>query len=186
MLNNIRKNLTDVIDNKILGRQIHGFKDTLIDMMNMLEKLAYTQNHVADTINSQYFDLNGRLIWNVIHHSNDDPRKLEHVEFARVVGNKVIVFSTTASEISDSTRRKMSGLIGENVELYEVDDENYFGDEMKVIEEKILKSQFGFSKFVEDEENGDMYVINLPRENYYTSEQIQLVQQLTADSVVAY
>ena len=178
--------LTDVINNEILGKQIRGFKDTLFDMMNMLEKLAYTQNHVADTINSQYFDLNGQLLWDAIQYSGDDPRKLEKLELARVVGNKFLVFSTTASKISDSTRRKISSLIGENVEFYEIDEENYFGDEMKIIEEKILKSEFGFSKFVEDEENGDMYVITLPRENYYTPEQIQLAQQLTYDPVVSY
>ena len=155
-------------------------------MMNMLEKLAYTQNHVADTINSQYFDLNGQLLWDAIQYSGDDPRKLEKLELARVVGNKFLVFSTTASKISDSTRRKISSLIGENVEFYEIDEENYFGDERKIIEEKILKSEFGFSKFVKDEENGDMYVITLPRENYYTPEQIQLAQQLTYDPVVAY
>lgn len=184
-LGKIKANVTEVIDNEIKSKQIGGFRNTLVDMLNMFKPLAYSQNNVADTINSNYSKLNGKLLWDAIHYLDSNHRVfLERADFARVVGSRFIVFSITASKLSDSLRHKVSDLIGEKLELYEVTNENYWADVWKVLKENILNSEFKRSEIVKDKENGDIYVITLPRENHFTSEQIQLVQQLTNNPVV--
>ena len=172
ILKKIGAAVDDNLNKGVFQRQIYGFVEALRDMRSMMRGLAHRQNKVADAINEQYRDLNYELFRNAAMYLQIDyPEK---VLTARVVGKKMLVFSTTAG--SEEIAEKFSNLIGEKVEFHRKDEANY------VVEKFILQSEFDMFKF------GDMYFLQLPEykkgefKNKY--DQIQLAQQLLKDPLI--
>ena len=172
ILKKIGDAVNDNLDKGVFQIQIDGFVKSLRDMREMMRGLAYRQNKVADAINEQYRDLNYELFRNAAMYLQIDHH--EKVLTARVVGKKMLVFSTTA--VSEEIAEKFSNLIGEKVEFHRKDEANY------VVEKFILQSEFDMFKF------GDMYFLQLPEykkaefKNKY--DQIQLAQQLLKDPLI--
>lgn len=176
----IKDSVAEIINEEIFNKQIWGFRNILLDMYDMLINLAYQQNKIADAINFQYRNLNYELFWNAINYLNVN--QPEQVLTARVVGEKMFVFST--SYVSREIEEKMSKLLGEKIDFRKTEDDDYWKVVFYVVENFILRSKFYTPKFVEDEESGDMHLIELPSDKYFSEEQIQLAQQILCDPAV--
>lgn len=172
-----------VINENIHGEQIGGFRDTLDSMNDMFVNLAYAQNLVADTLIYQYNDLNFELLIRAAMHADIPPEEFSQISTARFVGEEFLIINE--SNLLENSRRELSNLLGENVTVCKVSDgEKRFNKECEFVSKKILGYEFAFTKFVEDETNGDMFIIVLPRNRNFADEQIQLTQQIFADPVV--
>lgn len=184
ILKNIGDSVIENLNESVFNRQINGFRDALIDMYEMMRELSYRQNKVADAINAQYQNLNYELFWHAINYLNlEQPHE---VLIARVVGNKMFVFSTTF--VSGEDEDKLSKLIGEKIDFRKTEDEEYWKVVFYVLEHFILKSNFSTPRFVENDTEGDMHLIVLPKNKEYQFkdkvEEIQLAQQLLCEPVV--
>ena len=184
MLSKIGDSVINILNKEILNKQIGGFRDTLIDMCNTLENLAFAQNKVADAINEQYRSLNYKLFWHAMKYLNlEQPHQ---VFLARVVGKKMFVFSTTY--ISGEIEEKISKLIGEKVDFRKTEDEDYWEVVYAVVERFILRSELSIPRFVENKTEGDMYLIRLPKNKKFQFEnkkdEILLAEQLLSDPVI--
>jgi len=180
---NIEAGMLKVINENIHGEQIGGFRDTLDSMQDMFFNLAYAQNLVADTLNNHYYELNFSLLIRAAEYSKINPNEFKEVATYRIVGEEFLIINE--SNLSEINRRKLANLLGEPVTVLKVtDSEQRFSQEQEFVSKKILGYEFAFTKFVEDETNGDMFLIVLPRNRNFTAKQIQLTQQIFADPVV--
>ena len=174
------ENVLKLINEKILHGQIAGFRDKLFEMQDMIADLAYSQNIIADTVNRQYKNLN----WELLNQAGEFLKlpydEIYHAELFRNVGNKILLMNET--NMSEDSRIKLEKLISEKFEVYKVSSEYHYPDVLEYFREKI--DQFQFVKFVEDENNGDMYIILLLRSGDYKEEDIQFLQQATENPVV--
>ena len=177
------ENVLKLINEKILHGQIAGFRDKLFEMQDMIADLAYSQNIIADTVNRQYLNLNHRLLWEAANYVCGDFNKLEKILMARSVGNKIILFTTTAEKFPESVRRKVEELLGEKFSIFDVREESYWEDTRKLIENYILNSKFKFYRF-SGASDDIMHIISLTKNDKITDEQIQLTQQIYEDPVI--
>ncbi|MBR1645963.1 MAG: 50S ribosome-binding GTPase [Selenomonadaceae bacterium] len=182
ILSNVGDSVIKVINEEIFGKQIDGFYNTLFSMADMLENLSYAQNSVADTLNHQYGELNFQLLVRAAQYSQIGSDELSISTIARIVGEEF--FFVNSKRLSESNRQKLSELLGEKLSVCKVGDETYFDDVVDYVQRNILGCEFGFDKFVEDEDNGDMYLIHLPGSGNFTDEEIQLTQQIFDDPVI--
>lgn len=183
IISKTEETMLEVINNEIHGEQIGGFRNTLISMTELLTELAYAQNLVADTLTRQYNNVNCELLIRAAIYSDIPPEELDEISTARIVGEEFMI--TCESNLSERNRRKLAKLLGENVTVCRVsDDEKRFDEKCDFVTKKILGHKFGFTTFVEDEDNGDMFIIVLPRSKRFTQRQIQLTQQIFEDPVV--
>ncbi len=180
-------NVLEVLNKEILNKQIGGFRDTLIDMLNMFKPLAYSQNNVATAINNQYKDLNFELFIRAAFYLKSNPEEFQKLTVVRIVGEEMIVIN--AAEVSEETERKLSKILGEKVTCYKVDGENYKFGVLDCLHYHVLNLEPGDTNveiFVEDEENGDMLLLYLPGNIYFTPSQIQFAQQLVSQTIAFY
>lgn len=174
-----------IINEDIFGKQIDGFRDKLTSMQQMLTDLSYDQNSVADTLNWQYKDLNFELLVRAAMHADIPPEKFKQVANYRIVGEEFLIVNE--GNLSEGDRSKLANLLGEPVTVLKVtDSEQRFSQEHEFVSKKILilRQNLSWTTFVEDETNGDMHLIVLPRKGYFDAKQIQLTQQIFADPVV--
>lgn len=166
-----------------MKKQVQGFGATLISMKDTLKHLAYAQNAVADTINERYRHLNFELLMHAAMYSNVNPREFMNVRTARTVGDKFLIINR--AWVSGLNRDKISRLIGENIICFTIDKgDSYFDDLREYVRADILQSNFKRTVFVENEDADDMYLISLPKNKTFTTEQIQLTQQIFNDPVI--
>ncbi len=184
ILSKTTDSVLNTLNGQIIERQIVGFGDTLYSMRDRLADLAYAQNAIADTINFQYQDLNFKMLVRAAMYSNVEPDKFSNVTTARIVGREFVIINATRMYVP--SQRKISNLIGEKVTVYEVTAENYFDEVFNNVRDNILNYEFSFTKFYENEDTGDMYIILLPRYENFSDTQIELTQQLFSDPVVFY
>ena len=182
ILQKTNDSLLDILNEQVLHRQIDGFWDALDSMRDRLANLAYAQNLVADTINFQYQDLNFKLLVRAAMYSDVGPEEFLKITVARIVGKEFLVINAT--KMYKPSQRKIAKLIGEKITVYEVDSENYFDGVFDNIRDNILQYEFSFTKFYENEDTGDMYLIILPRYENFLNSQIELTQQLFSDPVI--
>ena len=182
ILSKVDNGVIDTLNKKIHGEQIGNFRDTLFSMADMLKELSYAQNVVADTLNAQYGELNFALLARAAEYSRISSDELKISGIARIVGEEF--FIGNSARLSETNRRKLSALLGERLSVCHVTDENEFNDLCDYVRQNILGCDFSFTKFVEDEANGDMYLIVLPKRENFTDRQIQLTQQIFNDPVV--
>ena len=183
IISKTEETMLEVINNEIHGKQIGGFRDTLDSMQDMFANLAYAQNLVADTLNNHYYELNFSLLIRAAEYSKINPNEFKEVATYRIVGEEFLIINE--SNLLEINRRKLANLLGEPVTILKVtDSEQRFSQEQEFVSKKILGYEFAFTKFVEDETNGDMFLIVLPRNRNFTAKQIQLTQQIFADPVV--
>lgn len=100
----------------------------------------------------------------------------------RNVGNKILLLNE--GNLSEDSRIKLEKLISEKFEVYKIRSENHWDDVRFYFSEYVLNFDFGFTQFVEDEKNGDMHIIVLPRNGNFSEEDIQFLQQIYEDPVV--
>ena len=182
ILSGVGKNIKNIIDEKIHREQIDNFSETLCSMRDMLKELAYAQNVVADTLNDHYANLNRELLAQAAHYSEVSFDELRVSGIARIVGEEFFIANEV--EMSKSSQRKLSALLGEKLTLCNLTDENAFNDLCDYVRQNILGCDFSFTRFVEDEANGNIYLIELPQSENFTDKQIQLTQQIFGDPVV--
>lgn len=183
IISNIGDGMIKILNEKILDEQIGGFRETLDSIQDMFVNLAYAQNLVADTLSEQYNDLNIELLIRAAMHADIPPEEFSQISTARFVGEEFLIINE--SNLLETSQRELTNLLGENVTVCKVlDDEKRFNEECEFVTKKILGQEFGFTKFVEDETNGDMFIIVLPRNRNFTAKQIQLTQQIFSDPVV--
>ena len=159
----------------------------MIDMLNMFKPLAYSQNNVATAINNQYKDLNFELFIRAAFYLKSNPEEFQKLTVVRIVGEEMIVIN--AAEVSEETERKLSKILGEKVTCYKVDGENYKFGVLDCLHYHVLNLEPGDTNveiFVEDEENGDMLLLYLPGNIYFTPSQIQFAQQLVSQTIAFY
>lgn len=172
-----------IINEEIFDKQIDGFRDKLFSMQEMLVELSYDQNLVADTLNNRYYELNCSLLIRAAEYSKINPDDFREFAAYRIVGEEFLILNE--GSLSEDDRRKLANLLGETVTVCKVSDgEKRFDEECEFVTKKILEHEFGFTNFVKDEDNGDMYIIILPRNKNFTAKQIQLTQQIFGDPVV--
>lgn len=183
IISKTEETMLEVINNEIHGKQIGGFRETLDSMQDMFANLAYAQNLVADTLNNHYYELNFSLLIRAAEYSKINPNEFKEVATYRIVGEEFLIINE--SNLLEINRRKLANLLGEPVTILKVtDSEQRFSQEQEFVSKKILGYEFAFTKFVEDETNGDMFLIVLPRNRNFTAKQIQLTQQIFADPVI--
>lgn len=173
ILGNIGDKVLEIVNDEIFHNQIDGFFDTLYDMKEMIARLAYEQNSVADTINEQYRDLNYDLFWEAINYL--DIAQPEKVYTSRIVGQELFVF--TNSKLMDDQKRALSKLLNEKISLYVVNenDQEYWKDARTAIENNIPGSELSIVTM--EREWGDMNVIFISREDDISDEYLQIIQQ---------
>ena len=183
ILGKIGTQVVDTLNNEILNKQIAGFRDTLIDMCEIMKQLSFEQNAVAYTINGAYQDLNFNLYCQASGFA-DTSVGLKGMMVARVVGKEFVIFTT--SEMPEADRKAVANLLDEKVSVYTVTDENYWGDLVNVLETEILRNEFNIYSIVNDE-RGRLDIVEIPQgilHNKPSDEQIQLTQQITESPVV--
>lgn len=185
IIHDVGNGIVEILNDQIHGKLIWDFRKKLFEMRDMLQQLSYTQNISADVINSQYGNLNYILLCEGINYAGSDSNKLEEVTVARFVSSEMLVFSTTASELSSTVKNKVSDLIGEHISFVTVDDENYFDNVLDFLRKNVVRHDFSFELFVKNG-NNDMYLAFLPEDKNFSDVQVQLTQQLCQDPVVFY
>ena len=174
-----------IINEDIFDKQIDGFCDKLVSMQQMLTELSYDQNLVADTLNRQYINLNWELLVRAAWYADIQPEKFKQVSNYRIVGEEFLIINE--GNLSEGDKRKLANLLGEPVTVLKVtDSEQRFSQIQEFVSKKvlILRQNLSWTRFVEDETNGDMYLIVLPTNGYFDAKQIQLTQQIFSDPVV--
>lgn len=175
ILSAVSESVLKFMNDKILNEQVRGFEEILFNMRDMCTNLAYAQNKMAEAINAEYREINLKLLFEAIKYSGNNTNELDDVMTARIVGEKIIVFSTR--EIPYHVRMGVKDLIQEKIISFKCSKDDYWSDVGEVLENKILQQGFYFDKFFE-EEWGLMYTISFDNKSILKAEQIQLAQQL--------
>lgn len=126
--------------------------------------------------------MNFSLIARAAEYSRINVNELYISNIARIVGEEF--FIVNSKRLSETNRRKLSALLGEKLTVCNFTAENKFNDLCDYVRQNILGCDFSFTNFVEDEANGDMFLIELPRNENFTDRQIQLTQQIFGDPVL--
>ncbi len=176
------ENVLKLINEKILDGQILDFRDKLFEMQDMITDLAYAQNVIADTVNRQYRNLNWELLIQAESFLQIPYDEILQANILRNVGNKILLLNE--GNLSEDSRIKLEKLISEKFIVHKVSSENHWDDIHEYFSEYVLNFDFGFTRFVEDEKNGDMHIIVLPRYGEYEEEAIQFLQQIYEDPVI--
>ncbi len=178
IVGNIRDAVIKILNEDILHEQIDGFRETLYEMREMIARLAYEQNNVADTINEQFRDLNYDLFGEAVKYADScHPKEIFN---ARIVGKEFVIF--TVSEISSIERQTISNLLNENISVFTISKEKYWEELFNAIELAVLHQEYTFLPMERDW--GNMNIISLSQESDVSDEQIQIAQQLSDSPVV--
>mgnify|MGYP002623749514 CR=1 FL=1 len=138
IISNIAAGVRKVIDEKILGEQIDGFRNTLSSWQDMLKNLAYAQNLVADTLNKRYYRLNCSLLIRAMEFSQIALDELKKIAAYRIVGEEFLIINE--GNLSEINRRKLANLLGETVTVLKVSGgQNRYSERHEFVSKKILK-----------------------------------------------
>ena len=177
-MGNIGDKVLEIVNDEIFHNQIAGFSDTLYDMKEMIARLAYEQNNVADTINEQYRDLNYDLFWEAINYL--DIAQPEKVYTARIVGQEMLAFTTT--ELIQGQIQTLSKLLNEKISIHTVKDEEYWDGIWTTIEDDI--SGEGVYTAEMERDWGKIMIVHIPKENNIIDEHIQMIEQIFESPIV--
>ena len=183
IISKVRNGVMKIIENEIFGKQVDGFRQNLFAMRDMIGKLSYAQNILANTVNDCFRDINFNLFVNAKQYIDSRTSRTEMKEIltARTVGNSFIVFSTI--KLSDKAQIKISALLGEKVSAFKVGKDDYWQSVFATVNNAIIKNELVEQDF-SYEPWGKMSVIYLPDDAELSDNQIQLIQQVHESPVV--
>ncbi len=168
ILSKIREGMLKILNEKILGEQIAGFRDTLVNMKQMLIALASRQSIAARIINERYQALNASLLKVAVQYigSHFDTKK---TRIARIVGQDFLVLSQTG--FSEAESKELSALLGERV-ISVVSASKKRADRKRAMED-VIQVKCKWKKLFES-----IVVLELPQGHDTLETQRDLMQQM--------
>ena len=181
----VKQSVQSILDKDLHGEQVRKFRNALIDQLEIVERLACAQYKIADTINSQYKNLNFKLFVEARQHIGQknlgEQYYMDEIMIARVVSKEFVIFATNKMPKWEcDTLSKLLG--GDHVSSFEVSSSNYWQDVKEIIKRDIIgNSNTEFWKQF-DGKWGQAIKIEVSR---MPSEEVkQIVQQIWSASLI--